>query len=70
MQRIGRIVGQEQNFARPGDGVDVHFAEHHALGRGDKDISRADDLVDFGNRLRAESQRGDGLGAADAKDSI
>ncbi len=44
--RIIGAVGDDENFRRPGDGIDADLAEHLALGRGDIGIAGADDLVD------------------------
>src|SRR5437899_6940 len=51
---IGALVREQKNLAWPGDGIDIDFAENQPLRRGDEDISRADDFVDLGNRLRPE----------------
>jgi hypothetical protein len=48
MPRVGAGVDKQENFARPGNGVNIHFAEYQSLGRRDENISRSDDLVDFG----------------------
>ncbi len=63
---IGPAVAQHHDLGRPGDHVDVHLRRTRALGGGDIHISRTDDLVDLGNRLRAVSERRDRLRAADA----
>ena len=59
--RIGRVIGQDENFARARDGVDADVAEDLPLGFGDKTISRTDDLVDGLDRFRSVRQRRDRL---------
>ena len=62
--RIAFAVGQHQDFAGPGDHVNIHDAVHPAFGGGDEHIAGAHDLVHVGHGLRAVGQRCDGLGAA------
>ena len=61
---LGRSVGQYADLGRASDHVDAHIARHDLLGRGDKGVARAGDLVDARNGLGAVRQRGHGLGAA------
>ena len=67
---IGGGVGNKQNLARSGNRIDIDLAKHEAFGRRDKNISRTDDLVNFGDRRRAKRQRGDRLRSADAKNPV
>ena len=41
-----RFVGDDDHLARPGDRIDVDFAEDMFLGQGDEQVAGADDLVD------------------------
>ena len=61
---LGRGVGQYADLGRTGDHVDTHIARHDLLGRGDKGVARAGDLIDARNGLGTVRQRGHGLGAA------
>jgi hypothetical protein len=70
INRIGGTVNDEQNLTRAGDGIDIDLAKHHTLRRRDENISRADNLIDFWNGLRAISQRRHRLRSADAKNFI
>ncbi len=68
--RLSRPVGDDQDLAGSGDHVDRHPAEDHLLGRRHIGVPRTDDLVDAGNRRRAEGQGRDRLGAADLEDPV
>ena len=57
--RVRRLVGDDEDLARPGDAVDRHRAEDEALGAGDVEVSRADDLVDPRDRLGPVGERAD-----------
>jgi len=59
--RVGVLVGEDQDFAGTGDGVDGHLAEHQALGAGDIGVARAEDLVDPAYLRGAIGERSDGL---------
>ncbi|CDN44800.1 hypothetical protein BN871_FO_00040 [Paenibacillus sp. P22] len=64
--RLGRIVGQHGDLARPGDAVDIDSAVHGALGESHIDVARAADFVHRRDALRAVGKRGDRLRSADA----
>ena len=68
MDGVAVCVGDDHDFAGPGDHVDVAQAARIAqlLGGGHIDVAGADDLVHLGHGLRAEGQRGDGLRPARA----
>ncbi|MCY1526775.1 hypothetical protein D9M68_618150 [compost metagenome] len=68
--RIGAAVADHEDFRGAGDHVDADLAEHMALGGGDVDVARTDDLVDLRHALGAVGQRGHGLGAADGEDAV
>src|SRR5262245_38012079 len=63
-----RVVGDDHNLARPGDGIDVNCAVYEFLRGGDVLIAGADDLVHAWDRLGPVSQSRDGLRAADGVD--
>ena len=65
VRRDRRAVRDDDDLARAGDQVDAHVAEHEALGEGDVEVARPDDLVDRGKRRRPVGQRRHRLGAAD-----
>ena len=67
---IGVAVGQHQHFGGARDHVDADLAEDLPLGRGDIGIAGADDLRHRLDRLRAVSERGHRLRAADAVDFV
>ena len=58
-------VGNHKHFAGSGKHVDIDLPEHRALGQHHEQISRPDDFFDRRDRLRAISQRADGLRAAE-----
>ena len=64
---IRRFVGQYDNFAWSCDAVDVDIAEDSLLRQCDKQVSRANDLVDSINAVDPVRQRSNGLSAADAE---
>lgn len=66
--RIRTIVGQHDNFARPGNAVDIYGAEHIPLGQSYINVARPDDLVRGSDRLRPISERSYGLSSAHAVD--
>ena len=61
---LGRGIGQHTDLGGAGDHVDTHVARDNLLGRSDKGVARAGDLVDARNGLGAVRQRGHGLSAA------
>ena len=61
---LGRGIGKYADLGRASDHVDSHVARDNLLGRGDKGVARAGDLVDARNGLGAVRQRGHGLSAA------
>ena len=67
---IRRAIGDQNDLARPGRKVDCDMARDEQLRRRDPAISRADDLVDWRDRVRPERERGHGLGAADRVDLV
>ena len=67
---LPRPVRDDDDLAGAGDHVDRHPAEDHLLGRRHIGVSRADDLVDAGDRSRAVRQGRDRLGAADLEDPM
>ena len=46
--RVGGVVGNNEDFAGPGDHIDAHRTGHHLFGQGDKDISGTDNDIDLG----------------------
>ncbi len=66
--RVGRVVGDDEDLARPGDAVDVDRAVDEALGAGDVEVPGADDLVDARDRLRPVGERADRVGAPRVED--
>ena len=58
-------VCDDEHFRRTGQAVDADAPEDLALGLGDVDVARADDLVDRCDGRRAERERADRLRAAD-----
>ena len=61
----GRVVRDDDHFARPGDGVDIDFAKYEPLGQRHKDIPRPDNLVDAGQSVDSIGHRRDGLRPAE-----
>ena len=64
------LVGDHQDFGRPGDHVDPDLAEDPALGRRDKGVAGARDLVHRGNAFGPIGQRRHRLRPADAIDLV
>ena len=63
--RVGRLVGNDADLRGACRHVDSHVVEAHLLlGSHHILVARAENLVDLGNRLCAESHRADGLNAA------
>ena len=67
---IGRLVGDDEDFARPGQLIDADLAEHLALRLVHIRVAGADDLVDGRNGLGSVGHCGDRLCAADTEDAI
>src|SRR5262245_31935632 len=63
-----RVVGDDHDLARPGDGIDVYGAVYELLRGGGVLIAGADDLVHARYRLGPVRQSGDGLRAAGGVD--
>ena len=70
VDRIRRLVGDDEDLARPCEHVDVDMAVDLFLGQRDEDVARTRDLVDARDGLRAEGHRSDGLSAADLVDFL
>ena len=70
VRRIRMGISQEENLARPRNGIDIHLSENHTLGCGDIDISGSDNLIDPRDRFRAKGHCRDCLGAADPKEPV
>ena len=70
VDRIGRFIRQDEDFAGPGDHIDVNGAVEELFGGGDVDVPGADDLVHLRDRLGAVGQRRDRLGAAHQEDPV
>ena len=68
--RVGRLVGDDQDLGRPGDEVDADRAEELALGLGDVGVAGTDEHVDAVDRLGAKGQRGKRLHAAEHVDLV
>ena len=70
---IGGFVGDHQHLGRARrqvDGGAGRIRGDDLLGGRDPGAAGSEDLVDLGNALRAEGQRGDGLRAADLVDGV
>ena len=68
--RTGRVIGDDDDLARPVKPVDADGAEDAALGRCHVGIAGPDDLVHLRNGLRTVGQRGPRLRAADGEDPV
>ena len=55
---IGGFVGDDEDLAGPGDGVDAHKAVDRFFRQGHKNVAGSHDLVHFRDARRSESQRG------------
>ena len=64
------LVGDDQDFARPGDHVDPDHAVKLALCLRDPGIARSGHDIDAGNAIRPVGERGHGLRPADAPDLV
>ena len=67
---VARTVGHDEDFRWTGQLIDTHGAEHLALGFINEGVSRAHDLIDPRDGLRAERHRGDRLGPADPENAV
>ena len=65
VSRIGVSVGEDDDLAGPGNGVDSDLTENQLLGGGNVNVARPYDLVDPRNGLGAKRQGGNGLGPSD-----
>ena len=68
INRISAFIRDDQNFARTGDHIDIHFAVDEFLGRRDIDVARTRDLVNRSDGFGAIGKCGHRLGAADLVD--
>ncbi|MNS84034.1 hypothetical protein D3C72_1178460 [compost metagenome] len=66
--RVRAVIGQNGDFAWPGDAVDIDSAVHLALRQRDEDVARAADLVYRLDRIGAVRQGCDRLRSADPVD--
>ena len=64
-ERVGVLVGDDQDLGRAGEQVDADLAEQLPLGLGDVRVAGAGEQVDLADGLGAERHRRDGLGAAE-----
>ncbi len=69
-ERIGRVVGDDQDLGGPGEQVDAHFAVELPLGLGHVGIPGTGDQVDPFHKLGAERHRGHRLHAAEQVDLV
>ena len=69
-ERVGVLVGDDEDLGRPGEQVDADLAEQLALGLGHVGVAGAGDEVDAVHRLRADGHRGHGLHAAEDPDLV
>ena len=67
---VSASIGYDQNLTRPGNGIDGDFSEYHPFGRSDINVSRADNLIHFGNGLCAIGHGPDSLGSSDLEYGI
>ena len=68
--RIRGAVGENDDFARAGDHVDVAHSENLALGLGHVQVARTHDLVHLRDAFGPVGEGGHGLGAADPVDFV
>ncbi len=68
--RVRGAVADDENFRRAGDHIDTHPPEHLALGGGDIDVARPDDLVHRRHGGRTVRQRRHRLRAADGEHPV
>ena len=59
----GRLVDDNDDFARPGDRIDVDGAVNRPLGESDEEVPRPDDFVDPRDSFDPERERRDALRA-------
>ena len=67
---IRGLIGDHQDFGRPGEQVDAHPAVELALGFGDIGVAGSDQHVHRGDRAGAERHRADRLDAAQNVDLV
>lgn len=63
---FGGLIGEDDNFTRTGDAVDIDRAEDLTFGEGDEQVAGADDFIDRRESFDAIGHRGDRLGTPDA----
>ena len=68
--RLRTTIGNNHDFARPGQHIDVTVSINGFFRQRNKQIARPHDLVDTGNRFRAECQRSNRLRPADPEDAV
>ena len=69
-ERVGVLIGHDQDFGRPGEKVDADLAEELALGFSDEGIAGAGQHVDGLDGLGADGQGGYRLDAAEQVDLV
>ena len=69
-ERVGVLVGDDQDLGRTGEQVDADLAEQLPLGLGDVGVAGTGEQVDPADRLGAEGQRRDRLHAAEQVDLV
>jgi hypothetical protein len=65
-----RRVEEDEQVARAGEAVDADAVADEPLGLLDVEVSRADDHINRSDRVRADCECGDCLGAADPIDLL
>ncbi len=68
--RIGAVVGDGKDLARPGQGINPHLAKDLALGLVDKGVTRPDDFIHHRHALGSPGHSSDCLRAANFKDPV
>lgn len=69
-ERVGGVVGDDQDLGRPGEQVDADLAEQLPLGLGDVGVARPGQHVDRGDRVGAQRHRRDRLDPAQDVDLV
>ena len=67
---VGEIVGDYQDLAGPGHGIDSYISHDHLFGRLDPFIAGSYDLVNAIDRISAMRQSRHSLGSADSVDAV